>query len=211
MSDWLETVGAGVFYVAMTGLFFIGIYHSYDKHDDALYIWSPFAVYRGIEFIFHDDEEEWESELPNVTYFLNNMNYDNPPDFNSDFNEFKKRIDDFSDDGILYLRDFADVFLAYRMAFDYDFESSIQNLEFGDDVHFIISASTKKLRDKLTDYGFENHLELEDKTMANLAENMNENIHEVTYDELEDMKSEIKINSKTQKEVYNFAYKRIFK
>lgn len=210
MSDWLETVGAGVFYVAMTGLFVIGIYHSYDKHDDEAYLWSPFAFYRGIEFIFHDDEEEWESELPNVTYFLQNMNYDNPPEFNNAFTEFKKRIEDFSDDGILYLRDFADVLLAYRKAFADVFESSIQNLKLGDEINFIISVRTKKLREKLKDYGLENHLEFEDKAMDNVIEYMNENLHEMTYDKLEDIKSEMKINSMTFKEVYNFAYQRIF-
>lgn len=211
MKEILQTSMTMIYYFSLFAIYVLGIYHSYDKHDDETYlILSPFALYRGVEIFFHSNLKDWESELPNVVYFLHNMNYDNPPDFNKDFSEFKKRINDFSDEGINYLNLFATDLLNYRIGWLDDFEASVNNLNWGEKYNFVISEKTKKFRNKLNDYELEEHFNLEDKSMIELSNYINENLDKTDYERLENIKLDVHLSIKTQKEVYNFAYKRIF-
>jgi hypothetical protein len=212
MKDSASTIASGLFYFSMFALSVLGIYHSYDEHDDDGYlIWSPFAIYRGAEFFFHDDTKEWRAELPNVAYFLETMSYNNPPKFNTELAEFKERINDFSEDGKYYLKSFADSLLAYRRAFQEDFKNSILALEWGEEFKFNISSKTTLLREKLEAYGLKNQFDLEDKSMSAIYTDINNKLYTASYDEFEDLKIKVESNDKIQAETYKYAYNEIFK
>lgn len=211
MKEWLTIIGQGTFYVSLFGLYALGVYHSYDKHNDAdALIWSPFAIYRGAEFFFHDNSKEWKAEIRNVAYFLESWTNNNPPTFNSEFTEFKKRFNDFSDEGKKYLKEFAQCLLKYRRAYSVDFKNSIMALKLGEEFWFNPSSNTTVLKSKLQVYDLKNQLEFEDKQIAEIVEAFNRKLENATYGELEDLKNYYEIFINSQSEMYDLAYNEIF-
>lgn len=211
MKDFLSTIGQWLFYVSLFVLSVLGIYHSYDKHEDDDYlIWSPFAIYRGAEFFFHDDSKEWKAEFRSIAYFLETWNSNNPPSFNSEFAEFKERFNDFSEEGKSYLKNFADSLLAYRKAYQADFKNSIMTLEWGEELRFKPSSETIMLKNKLQAYDLKHQLEFEDKQITDIVATFNQKLAIATYDELENLKSYYEVFINTQSEMYDLAYKEIF-
>lgn len=207
----LSEIGSGFFYFIIFALSGLGIYHSLSKHDDGYYIWSPFAIYRGVEFFFHDNEKEWRAEISNVMYFLDGMEITNPPEFNSEFKIFKEKINDFSDREKDSLKVFAETLSNYRYSYAKDFENAITNLKWGDELNFYFSLETTTLKKKLLGYGLENRFDYEDKSVNGAIEQIKERIKSGDYDEFSAMKDNVKFNLLKNKERYDFSFAEIFK
>lgn len=212
MKEWFSIIGQGILYVGVFGMYVLGIYHSSDKHNDSeALIWSPFALYRGVEFFFHDYSKEWKAELDNVSYFLENMRYENPPEFNKEFQEFQSKYDEFSSEGKSYLQTFGRNLLNYRISILDDVVQTIYDMEYGD--HFILKLSdkTKSLRDKLKEFGMSNHFDFEDKVVDEINSSLNNIMNQVSYEKFVNLKLQSPENINSQKELYQFAFNRIFK
>lgn len=209
MKERLIIIAKTIVLISAIGLSILGLYHS-KKHSDGKYIYSPFALYRGVEYFFHNDLEDWRAELKNVVLVINNMEYKNSPEFDAEFKEFKKRIDDFPVNGKDYLREFADDFLEYRLSWIDDFSNSIINSYWGTKLNFVVSAKTKSLKNKLNLYRLEDQVEFEDEAMKEMEIMYNTEIETVPYNEYERIKTELPANCNFIKERYRLAHKKIF-
>ncbi|MDX9782915.1 MAG: hypothetical protein RBT35_08065 [Bacteroidales bacterium] len=160
--DLFETiidVVQGIFGLLFSALYILGVYHSYTKHPNDLGIvrWSPYAVYRGVEFFWHDDFAgvNWEERLrddANKCIRLLNRSYSEDIDqakFDKAIEEYKKTLKKYPEDRIEVLRIVSQNYIKHSNSFFRDIFRAIDNMNINTVSLVSQSYRTKELEEAI--------------------------------------------------------------
>lgn len=156
------------------------------------------------------DEVNLKADVKSIVYFLDNYDYNTPPDYNKDLEKFKKRIKDYTPEELISLKNFSKLYISYRKAFQDDFKESFLNYIPGDEFKFTTSKKCIDLRKKLDEYDIKEKLELEDQEIEKLITKLNSEFSTYSEDEILDRQYEVENDQRDVSLIMASVYKNIF-
>jgi|GEM_PF-5217153 len=155
----LKSILQGILLLIFIPLYVLGTYHSCTKHkdDSDLLRYTPMAIYRGIEFFWHDDFAgvNWEERLRDdalvcfntlTKCYSENLDLD---DFNTKVSEFSKRISKYPEEKKEPLKHVSQSYIKYANSFRKDIEKAIQATSQESPFHLHYSYRTQELEDQI--------------------------------------------------------------
>lgn len=124
------------------------------------------------------------TEAKSMVYFIDSYDYNNPPEYNERLDEFKDKLDNYSDEEVNQLKEFTQKYISYRKSFQDDFRNSFLDYTPGDDFKLITSNKTQQLKKQLIDYGLKEKLLMEDKEIDKIVSKLNDQLSYLDEDEI---------------------------
>ena len=224
MKDTLTSLLLGLLYIIGIGDYGIGVVHSFNKHGigDGIIgmVAFPWAMYRGVEYWWHDDyaDVDWDKRLKtdmlNSVYFINEGNNSEANQFqlNEDIEKFSSKIKDYPSEKKQFLIDGTRKYIQYSQSMAKDMMNSFNKYFTTENFDIVFSAKTKALEKDLTDYKLQEDIAIAKKGIEEINNQMKENISKDTVDvDFEKMKSDYESSFKLLLEKQEFDFKRIFK
>lgn len=156
------------------------------------------------------DKANLKADVKSIIYFLDNYEYNNPPDYNEDLEKFKKRIRDYTPEEISKLKEFSKIYISYRKAFQDDFKESFLSYIPGENFTLTASKKADDLRKILNTYDIKEKLELEDKEIEKLIMKLNTEFSKYSEDEILDRQYEVENDQRDVGLLMATVYKNIF-
>ena len=132
MKETLGTILVILIWVSGFADYGLGVFHSFDKHGvidgyvgTALF---PWAMYRGIEFWWHDDyagvnwDQRLKTDMKSCVYFFEESNKDanNKYQLNEDLEKFSTKIRSYPKDKKQYLKNGCKIIISYDLSLTQD-------------------------------------------------------------------------------------------
>ena len=171
MKDKLISNLAFILLISILADYCIGVVHSFKKHgkNDAILgmVVFPWAMYRGLEFWWHDDflDVDWDSRLSTdmqtCVYFVAKANDKTANRFklNQDLEDFSRKINSYPTDKRQFLIEGTRKYIRYSQSILNDIlncvEQSIQKKSF----IFLAGDETKKLEIELSKFKLKNEID----------------------------------------------------
>jgi hypothetical protein len=184
MKDIFTSIFAFILYISSIGAYGLGIFHSFKKHGikDGLIgaVLFPYAMYRGVEFWWHDDYSNvnWDKRLTNdmqsCVYFVSSVN-DNTVDkyqLNENLEKFSEKINDYPADKRQYLLNGTKKYILYSNSLYSDFLTSFNDYKKNGNFNWSISVKTKKLEIELANFKLKDDIDLTKKGIEEICKRM---------------------------------------
>jgi hypothetical protein len=217
-TDWIVTV----FYILIFGLIINGCVHSCKKHkDDPDWVQhSPLAIYRGVEYFWHDDFKglDWDKRLSSDVYVMFELmsaigNTTEVETLANEVEKFSKKIEDYPKDKKEYLKVAFIRFTNYSMSVSEDMISYLTQLKDGEDVNpKKWNKASKPLQDSIVRLYEFTELETVSKEIDSLFRKVtiNYRLADVTREDVDKMQNTIGTNTNNQLSISKRFYKLIF-
>lgn len=226
MKDAISSILVGLFYLSLFADYGIGVVHSFKKHGiaDGLIgsVIFPWAMYRGVEFWWHDDygNVNWEKRLTNdmqtCVYFVALVN-DKTADkyqINENLEKFSEKIKDYPADKRQYLLDGTRKYILYSNSLSSDFLTSLNDYKTNGNFNWTTSATTQKLETELANFKLKEDIDVSKKGIEELSKQMQNNLPSDTasidYDKIKDIETTINRSIELQQKEFRRIFKSLF-
>lgn len=209
-------------YTLFVLLFINGCLHSFRKHpEDPNWLqYSPLAIYRGVEYFWHDDFAgvNWDKRLSSDVYvamelMMKIQNTTEVETLSSEFEKFSNKISDYPGEKKEYIKNAIVNFVNYSLAVSEDMVSFIEEIKGGKSVNYSEwDITSKQYKDTLVRrYDMKELDALKgqiDSTLALLI--VKHRFGEITGSEMEKMQNEFKNSNIRQLNAYLRFYQILF-
>jgi hypothetical protein len=205
----------------------IGVVHSFQKHGvvDGIAgsVLFPWAMYRGVEFWWHDDfaDVNWDKRLPkdmkNCIYFF--MKSEDPGSnayqVNEDLEKFSTKINKYPEDKKKYIQEGCNAYIKYANLTMTEFKSYIEKQTYQSPTEFSHSAELLQLKNKLLEYDFKEEIDMTDLAIEKLTSKIHTNLKVSDSEDVFEAKKAdylkvIELAASNQNNVYKKVYKELF-
>lgn len=212
MQSKLSTVFTFIFCILFLGLLVNGCFHSSTKHkDDPFWIQqSPLAIYRGVEYFWHDDYAgvNWKEKIDDdaetaIELIMSSNSGQNIDETKTQMRNLSEKISKYPKDKRQEIEKIVRRYLSFIFKITDDFTSYVNN--FPIDSTFRMSSSTQKIIDSLKS---ENHITgLE--TMKQIFDSLSVNIKNDS-ENISTYRQRLKLHNLTDNEFIGKSFLRIF-
>lgn len=235
MKNWVEKISSVfiiLFYLILTGLYFMGLIHSYKKHSAKDFVLTiclpPFTLYRGAESFWHVEEnednvenvseEKWDdivkADIRTSLQLINMVTEVQSIDkTNTQISLFSKKISTYPKDRLNKIKSAAQTYIYFCLNMTEDMKLHFSKIyDLGDTTPFLFSSKTKQEYDSLYFvYGISD-MKFIKETMDSLersisSDSLVRNDKSISYTMIENS-TELLNNCKI---IYRTAYLRLFK
>lgn len=166
----------------------IGVYHSFNKHgiSDGItgVVLFPWAINRGIEFWWHkdytneDSEKKFDNEMQACIYFIISADdmKTNSDQINKELIDFSEKMKNYPEDKKEYLKTGTKIFILYSNSIYTDFVNSLNDYKTTGSFKVNYSPETKSIENELSKYNLDNDIELPRKRIDILNKQMSEKL-----------------------------------
>lgn len=158
IEDILKPILGGLGGIIIIGLYILGMYHSCSKHDEPdMLRYSPFSLYRGIEFFWHNDFAgvNWDERLKengkaSVFFLYTSLKEStNPHELNKNIEVFSKDIKNYPKDKLDLLKTVSKTYIGYEKTFGEDLLNAVKyHINYSENI-FSYSGKILELDNKL--------------------------------------------------------------
>jgi hypothetical protein len=211
-------------YFAVVASYFTGIVHTFKKHNKIEALVSigafPWAIYRGIEYWWHDDfaDVNWKERissdaLQGIALIQTCAQQDaNTYQLAKDLNEFASRVNKYPADRLKELKEKLKHYISYEISVSTDILNAVKGAESGGSWRVVFSEQTHSFEKQLFDDGLGFQIE---SLKGNRDQVMNflngSNFKKLTREEWLKFVKEMEIVLQFQKSEYKRAMRIIFK
>lgn len=221
--DILKPILSGLGGVIVIGLFILGDYHSCTKHkdDSELITYTPLAIYRGVEFFWHNDfagvnwEERLKEDGKSCIHFLNQAidKSINPHELNKNIEIFSKDINKYPKDKLEILKTVSKFFIEYSMTFYINVQKAMKYYFNNREINLSYSGEILTIESKLKKYLPQEYFEQIRNTMEESYKQIKESFPKL--DDLDETDKNDRLNTiengvNLLKLKFDSAYKKIF-
>jgi len=212
--------------ISLFGTYCLGIVHSFKKHGIAEgaigTILFPWAMYRGLEFWWHDDygDVNWDKRLPNdmqtCFYFLNAAIDKNVDKYqlNENLEKFSKKIKNYPPDKKQYLMDGTEKYIKYNSSLYNDFLNSLKIYKKNGSYNLTRSDTTIKLETEISKLNLNEDIEIFKKSFMELNRQMRNNLprdtSQIDYDKIDEFETGLKYELELQQIEFKRIYNSLF-
>jgi len=226
MKDIISSILTFVIYISLIGDYGLGLYHSFNKHGvgDGILgaIVFPFAMYRGIEFWWHDDygNVNWDkrltSDLQTCVYFITSVG-DKTSDkykINENLEKFSEKIKKYPADKRQYLLDGTKKYILYYNSLGNDFWTTLNEYKKNGNFNLTTSDATKKLVNDLSNFNLKEEIAVSKNGIEEVNKQMQNNLpsdtSSIDYDKIKDMETSMKLVMELEQKEYKRIFKSLF-
>lgn len=204
----------------------IGVVHSFKKHGVADgfvgTVLFPWAMYRGVEFWWHDDFENvnWDKRLSNdiqtCIYFIAITNDKSADKFqiNENIEKFSEKIKDYPKDKRQYLIDGTKNYILYSYSLTNDFLNSLSEYKKNGNFNLTSSDESIKLETELLNFKLDEDIKLCKKGIVELNNQMKENLPSdktlIDHERIKDIETTMNIEMEIRIKEIRSIYKSLF-
>lgn len=204
----------------------IGVVHSFKKHGvaDGFFgtVLFPWAMYRGVEFWWHDDFENvnWDKRLSNdiqtCIYFIAITNDKSADKFqiNENIEKFSEKIKDYPKDKRQYLIDGTKNYILYSYSLTNDFLNSLSEYKKNGNFNLTSSDESIKLETELLNFKLDEDIKLCKKGIVELNNQMKENLPSdktlIDHERIKDIETTMNIEMEIRIKEIRRIYKSLF-
>jgi hypothetical protein len=224
MKEVLKSFVVIIFYLASFLDYGVGLIHSFKKHGiaDGLIgaIAFPWAMYRGVEFWFHNDfsdvnwDKRLESDMKTCVYLFSQAQMGNKIELNESIEKFSNKINEYPAEKKRFLVDGARLYLTYFDKISINIIASLDTYIKEGRFEIIQNSSVEKLENELTKYYLKEEVSsvkigMEDlKKKIQLDFPLDSNISD--RKNIINLKNSIEFQLRNQKTDFRRVYKQIF-
>jgi len=224
MKEVLKSFVVIIFYLASFLDYGVGLIHSFKKHGiaDGLIgaIAFPWAMYRGVEFWFHNDfsdvnwDKRLESDMKTCVYLFSQAQMGNKIELNESIEKFSNKINEYPAEKKRFLVDGARLYLTYFDKISINIIASLDTYIKEGRFEIIQNSSVEKLENELTKYYIKEEVSsvkigMEDlKKKIQLDFPLDSNISD--RKNIINLKNSIEFQLRNQKTDFRRVYKQIF-
>ncbi len=210
-------------YVSLFADYGLGVVHSFKKHGvvDGIIATTlfPWALYRGIEFWWHDDyaDVNWDKRLTNdvqtCIYFISSANDDNVDKYqiNENIEKFSDKIKDYPKEYKQFLRDATKKYILYSNSISIDLLYSLKEYTNTGTYDLKKSKETINLETELYNYKLKDDIDMLKEVIEEINQDMKNNLSNDSTGEYIDKIILMEESMNYQIEIQQKEYKRIFK
>ncbi len=224
MKEVLKSFVVIIFYLASFLDYGVGLIHSFKKHGiaDGLIgaIAFPWAMYRGVEFWFHNDfsdvnwDKRLESDMKTCVYIFSQAQMGNKIELNESIEKFSNKINEYPAEKKRFLIDGSRLYLTYFDKISINIIASLDTYIKEGRFETIQNSSIEKLENELTKYYLKEEVSsvkigMEDlKKKIKLDFPLDSNISD--RKNIINLKNSIEFQLRNQKTDFRRVYKQIF-
>jgi hypothetical protein len=170
MKDTIISISITILYILGFLDYGVGLVHSFNKHGmgDVFLgtIVFPWAMYRGIEFCWHDDysDIDWNVRLTNnmqtCVYFIKSVSDENlnKYELNENLEKFSKKIKDYPNEKKQFLIDGTKNYIQYSLSICNDCLVSLEEYKKNGNFNLTKSIATKKIEIELVKFNLKGEI-----------------------------------------------------
>lgn len=225
--DVIKSILTFVIYIAVLADYGLGMYHSFKKHGvtDGVIgtIVFPWAMYRGVEFWWHDDfsDVDWDQRLSGdiqtCIYFVASTNDKSSDKFqiNEDLEKFSKKINEYPSDKRQYLLLGTKKYIQYSNSLIVDFLESLKEYRRNGYFNIAPSDSTRKYENELSNFfKLKEEMGLSKMVFEDLNKQIKDNLpndnSEIDYDKINQVETRVNLSLELQLRESNRIFKTLF-
>lgn len=226
MKDKSSGILSFLIFIICIGDYGIGVVHSFKKHGvaDGLIgvVAFPWAMYRGIEFWWHDDHADvnWDKRLPNdmqtcIYFLLQTSNEDvNILELNEDLERFAAQVNKYPADKKQFLMDGTRKYIEYGNSVQNDFVASLNEYLVGGNFEWITSQQTAQLENDFKTFKLEEDIELIkkgfDEVKKEIIKSLTVDSAEIDDDSIKDFEARMNLLMEIQQKAFRRIFTNIF-
>jgi hypothetical protein len=226
MKEIMSSILTVLLYISLFADYGLGVVHSFKKHGVADGIIGtalfPWAMYRGIEFWWHDDyaNVNWDKRLTNdvqtCIYFISSSNDENADKYqiNENLEKFSDKIKNYPEDKKRFLHDATKNYILFSNSITKDIFNSLSKYKTTGDYNLIESSETLKLERELSNFKLKEEIDLYKKGFEELNKKMKSNLSNDTtlidFDRIKEMETSMNYKVEIQQKEFRRIFKTLF-